>query len=183
MTESFIPKALASLISALMMYWMYVPPSYAVILVLILADTIFGGLVAFRDHKFSGRRLFWGSVAKFAAFPMALICGRIEEPLHIGFHLETAFLLTVMAFEFISVVQRYTDLGGVGSSLLLEVSHRLRTSLKVASLATTFRKVETTTERVEVEATQDHPSPPAPITTTTMTESHVEKAVKADPAA
>src|SRR5690349_80235 len=98
MSETVVGKLFASVFSALFMWWMYIPPSYAAILVLIIMDTFFGAAAAFRDGNFKGRTLFWGAFAKFSAFPMFYICDRIEQPLHIGFHLETGFALTVMAF-------------------------------------------------------------------------------------
>jgi len=180
--ENFLVKAISSAISALVMYWMYIPPSYAVIIVLIVTDTIFGGAAAFRDHKFSTRRLMWGAFAKFAAFPMALICDMVEQPLQIGFHIERYFLLMVMAFVFISVVQGYADLNGPGAEMLTAIAQRLRSSLTSAAMPTMVRQVETTTKRIEVEPTEARPVVPPPVTITTTKETHAES-VKVEPPA
>lgn len=173
MGETVIGKMLASLVAAIAMYWASLPPSYAFLIGLIVTDTVFGGAVAYRDGTFRGRRLFWGLFPKFAAFPMALICDRLEVPLHVGFHLETAFILFVTAFEFISIVQGYADLGGPGAPMLVAVAQKIKDSLNTwaeSAVATRMKKVETT--RIETEPTLLQPVPPAPVNITK--ETHTE---------
>jgi phage-related holin len=174
MGDTILGKATASLWAASAAYWMSIPPSYALLIVLMLADTTFGGIVAFRDGKFNGRKLFWGLIAKFATFPMALLCDRIEQPLHIGFHLETGFILFVTSFEFISVVQGYAALGCPGAPILIAVSQRVQDSLNAMAAAASaaaqpMKKVENT--RIEVEPTLSQPVPPAPVNITKETHS------------
>ncbi len=173
MTDTILGKALASAWAAIAAYWLSIPPSYALLIVLMFTDMVMGGAVAFRDGKFSGRKMFWGTFAKFAAFPMALICDRIEEPLHIGFHLEIGFILFVTAFEFISVVQGYADLGGPGAPMLVAVAQKLKDSLNTwaaAAVPAQMKQVENT--RIEIEPTLQQPVPPPPMLITK--ETHAE---------
>lgn len=172
MGDTILGKAIASAWAALVAYWMSIPPSYALLIVLMGTDLVFGGLSAFRDSKFSGKRMFWGTIVKFATFPMALICDRIEQPLHVGFHLETGFILYVTAFEFISVVKGYAELGCPGAPMLIAVTQRVKDSLNAmaaAAVPTPMKKVENT--RIEVEPTLLQPVPPAPVNITKETHS------------
>lgn len=175
MGNTILGKAIAAGWTALAAYWFSIPPSYALLIVLMGTDLVFGGFSAFRDGKFSGKKMFWGTIVKFATFPMALICDKIEQPLHVGFHLETGFILYVTAFEFISVVKGYAELGCPGAPMLIAVTQRVKDSLNAmaaaASAATTpMKKVENT--RIEVEPTREQPVPPPPVTITK--ESHLE---------
>jgi len=141
MGETFLGKTIASVCAAIAMYWMYIPPSYAVIVALIAMDMVLGGALAIQARTFKVRKLYWGLFVKSLAFPMAWICDQVQGPLHIGFDLKYCFLLWVMGFEFLSVIQGYAKLGGPGAVVLLKIREKVVQGL--TNLASDTRVNET----------------------------------------
>lgn len=107
MIEAFAAKLLTSMSAALLMYWMGIPHQIEILMAMQGIDLLMGTLVAWANDEFKPRTLFRGILLKAVAYPFLAACDLTEGPLRLSFHVDGYVALTLVAYEFLSIVETY----------------------------------------------------------------------------
>ncbi len=171
MGETFLAKTLTSMFFAIAMYWMRVPHSVEILMMMQGLDLVMGALVAWANGEFKPRVLFRGILLKSMAYPFLAACDLTEEPLRLSFHVDSYVALALISYEFLSIVESYSKVRPL-PRFVAQSAATLQQWLSTTPDLNT-KEVKTTTKRLEIETPPGQPNIPVLLDTTTE-EVHTE---------
>lgn len=159
--KAFFLKLLAALAIAAPLYWKQIPEPILTLMSLAGLDLLMGVLVSIILGEFKARKLLVGIIIKSCYFILLAACHSVENPLGLdGYHLEKYVAYTLIAYEFISLVENYAKVRPLPRILVLAVK-RANELIAVDEPLSMERKI--TEKTIGSVPTLSDPHPPAPI--------------------
>jgi len=166
-------KMMASLVMAIVMYWLYIPRPIEILLYMMALDLVMGSVYAWVNGQFTARVFGQGVLRKFVYFPMLVACHLIEDPLALTFHLETYFADALVAYEFLSISENYAKLGGPVPKFMNVITAKAKDLF--ATVPPEIQAIKTTDDVVQTKTVKGK--------VTEKTETHTESVVEPVPKA